>query len=70
MVLLQIRTQNMENYEKIYDLLEILNSDSFDEEYIKNLIPTKDSEEFKHSVLENLDGNASKELTIKRLKKQ
>jgi len=60
----------MTNCEIIYDLLKILNSEDFEDEYIKSLIPTKDLDEFKHSILKNIDDtNASKELTLKRLKK-
>jgi putative transposase len=68
--LLQIRTLNMENCEEKYALLEILNSKDFEDEFIKNSIPVKDLDEFKDSILKNLeDEDASKELTMKRLKK-
>jgi hypothetical protein len=66
--ILQIRIVNMEDCEEKFELLEILNSGEFEDEFIKSLIPVKDSEEFKESILKNLDdNNASKELTMKRL---
>ncbi|WP_066971961.1 transposase, partial [Methanobrevibacter filiformis] len=68
--LLQIRIQNTENCEIANELLEILNSEAFEDENIKNLIPIKNSEEFKQDILRNIsDTNASKELTVKRIKK-
>jgi len=60
----------MEDCEEKHALLEILNSEEFEDEVIKSLIPVKDLDEFKDSILKNLeDGDASKELTMKRLKK-
>jgi len=60
----------MDNTEMIHDLLEIFNSKDFEDEYIKDLIPIKDLDEFKHSILKNIDdADASKELTVKRLKR-
>jgi len=60
----------MENCEEKHGLLEILNSEEFEDEFIKNLIPVKNLDEFKDSILKNLeDKDASKELTMKRLKK-
>jgi hypothetical protein len=60
----------MDNCEMIPDLHEILNSEDYEDEYIQNLIPTKDLNEFKYSILKNIeDADASKELTLKRLKK-
>jgi len=51
-------------------LLEILNSEDFEDEYIKSLIPLKNTEEFKEDILRNIsDTDASKELTVKRIKR-
>ena len=60
----------MEDCEEKYELIEILNSKEFEDEFIKSLIPVKDSDEFKQTILKNIDDEcASKELTMKRLKK-
>ena len=60
----------MEDCEEKYFLIEILNSEDFEDEFIKNLIPLKDLDEFKESILKNIgDEYASKELTVKRIKK-
>lgn len=68
--LLQIRILNIEDCEKKYELLEILNSKEFEDEFIKNLIPVKNLDEIKQNLLKNIeDKDASKELTMKRVKK-
>jgi putative transposase len=60
----------MKDCEKKYELLEILNSKEFEDEFIKNLIPVKDLDEFKQSLLKNIeDKDASKELTMKKVKR-
>ncbi|MDR3062746.1 MAG: transposase [Methanobrevibacter sp.] len=70
MALLQIRINNMENNEIIFNLLEIFNSKDFQDDLIKNQIPTKNLEEFKQEISNNIaDPEISKETTIKRIKK-
>lgn len=60
----------MSNCQMKYELLEILNSEIFEDEYIKNSIPTKNSEEFKQDILKSISNtDVSKETTMKRLKK-
>jgi len=53
-----------------YELLEITNSEAFEDEYIQGSIPTKNSEEFKQDILKNIcNTDISKETIMKRLKK-
>jgi len=59
----------MENKDISFDLLEIFNSKTFHDDYIKNQIPTKDLEDFKQEISNNIaDPEISKETTIKRIK--
>jgi hypothetical protein len=52
------------------ELLEIFNSETFDDEYIKNQIPTKNSKEFIQDIQKNIEHpDTNKEKTIKRLKR-
>ena len=68
--LLQIRIHNMQNKEINFNLLEIFNSEDFHDDFIKNQIPTKDLEEFKQEISNNIaDPEISKERTIKRIKR-
>jgi hypothetical protein len=60
----------MENNQQKYDLLEIFHASNLTDEYIANKIPTKSIEEFNAEILKNIsDKDASKELSIKRLKR-
>jgi len=60
----------MENCEEKYELLEILGLEDFNDEFIKSLIPVKDLDEFKESIIKSIsDEDVSKELAVKRVKK-
>jgi len=60
----------MENSDISFNLLEVFNSETFDDDYIKDQIPTKDLEEFKREISDNIaDPEISKETTIKRIKR-
>jgi transposase len=68
--LLQLRMSNMNNEEISEGLQEILTSKSFDDECIKNSIPTKKIGELRTIIHENIsDLSADKDLTIKRIQK-
>jgi putative transposase len=60
----------MENLEIMHNLLENLQAPNLKTQYVQNQIPTKTIKEFKSEISNNLsDSEASKELTIKRLKR-
>ena len=60
----------MEKKDISFNLLEIFNSETFNDDYIKKQIPTKDLEDFKQEISNNIaDPEISKETTIKRIKR-
>jgi transposase len=60
----------MKNMNIKFNLLEFFNSKDFHDDFIKNQIPTKDLEEFKQEISNNIaDSEISKETTIKRIKR-